>query len=652
MNLRRAVRGTLLPLTGLLVLALAALAVAWTPPATAGDLRPSPDAVEYGLGAADLAAGRAPRVRIGDVSAPSRYPFGLPLLAAPVVRLAAGRGAPRPQDAVLASALAGAVLVWAVTLSGARACGGRTRWLVGAAGGALTLISPFYVEYARLVMAEVPAAALVALLALLFVSVAGPAGGGARAPTARRAAAWGGLAGLLLALAVTVRLSNLHLLLAAGAAVTALAWGAPRRPSAAFAGGLAGGLAAGVLPLLIANWTTFGGPLTTGYHLWTPEWAGGERPQFALRYALDRPALPASAAQGNLVHLVSAWAGLPAAGDGGAPVGSPLHAAAAGLLVAGAAIGLLRLAGAGRAGRTLGAFVAAGSLGALLGYGPYYYQDVRYLTPWAPLWLLLAAAGWLWPLAARSPGDRPAWRAAGRAGLAAGGLAALAFALGPLPATLSATPLWRATVARQGAAESPRLAQMEALDRDLPADAWLISAIDGPLLQYHVLRDSERRYVPLARGLEFVDKPPFRTLPDAEALAAQVAARAALGRPDAVVIDRWSLEFAEGLPDYRRALERVLDGLELVPGGAEGPQNPSYYALRRRTPQGPLPAYALRDGDAVRDSRGAVFVLSGGELRHVPNLTAFRAAGLRWEAVRRLPDAVLETALEGPPLPG
>ena len=78
---------------------------------------------------------------------------------------------------MLACALAGAVLVWAVALSGARACGGRTGWLVGAGGGALTLISPFYVEYARLVMAEVPAAALVALLALLFVSVAARAGG-------------------------------------------------------------------------------------------------------------------------------------------------------------------------------------------------------------------------------------------------------------------------------------------------------------------------------------------------------------------------------------------------------------------------------------------------------------------------------------------
>ena len=356
--------------------------------------------------------------------------------------------------------------------------------------------------------------------------------------------------------------------------------------------------------------------------------------------------------QGNLVHLVSAWAGLPAAGDGGVPVGSPLHASAAGLLVAGAAVGLVRLAGAGRAGRTLGAFVAAGSLGAVLGYGPYYYQDVRYLTPWAPLWLLLAAAGWLWPLAARSPGVGPAWRAAGRAVLTAGGLAALAFALRPLPATLSAAPLWRATVARQGAAESPRLAQMEALARDLPPDAWLISAIDGPLLQHHVLRHSARRYVPLARGLEFVDKPPFRALPDAEALAAQVAARVALGGPDAVVIDRWSLEFAEGLPDYRRALEGVLDGLELVPGGRRG------RGIRASTPcagaprRGPCPPTRCATATPSGTAGGAVFVLSGGERRHVPDLAAFRAAGLRWEAVRRLPDAVLEAAPEGPPLAG
>jgi hypothetical protein len=642
----------------LLLLTLAALAVAWTAPQSAGDLRPSPDAVEYGLGAADLAAGTAPRVRIGDLAVPSRYPFGFPLLAAPVVRLAAGTGEPRPQDAVLACALAGAVLTWAVVVTGARAYGGRTRWLVGGAGGALTVISPFFAQYAHLVMAEVPAAAIVASLALLLVSLAGGVARTRRggAPTAAAAARWGAGAGLLLALAVTVRLSNLHLLGAAAAGAAAGVWGVPRRVWAGMGAGLGAGLVAGLLPLLLANWVTFGAPLSTGYHLWTPEWAGGERPQFALRYALDRPALPASAVQGNLEHLGRAWLGLPAAGDGGVPVGSPLHATAAGFVAAGAAIGLVRAARAGRAGRTLGAFVAAGSLGALLSYGTYYYQDVRYLAPWAPMWLLLAAAGWLWPLGGPS-GRRAPLRAAsrtslGRAVLAVGGTAILVYALLPLPETLRSAPLWQAAFARRPPAESPRLAQMAALARDLPADAWLISAIDGPLLQYHVLRRSERRYVPLARGLEFVDKPPFRGVPAADELTVLLAARVATGRRDAVVIDRWSLEFAEGLPDYRRALEGVIAGLELVPGGAGAPPAPDYYALRPSTPDGPLGAYALRDGDAVRGSAGAVYVLEGGRRRHVPDLATFLARGLRWESVRRLPDAVLATVPEGLPLSG
>ena len=63
-------------------------------------------------------------MEIGGLVAPSRYPFGYPLLAAPLVRLAAGAGAPQPEAAVLASALAGAVLVGAIALTGWRAFGG------------------------------------------------------------------------------------------------------------------------------------------------------------------------------------------------------------------------------------------------------------------------------------------------------------------------------------------------------------------------------------------------------------------------------------------------------------------------------------------------------------------------------------------------
>ncbi|MGH2353467.1 MAG: hypothetical protein ACRDJN_17830, partial [Chloroflexota bacterium] len=88
-----------------------ALAIGWTAPVAVGDLRPSPDAVEYGLAAVSLARLQAPEVRIGDFAAPPRYPFGFPLLAALLVRLAAGSGALQPHAAVLASLASGAALV-------------------------------------------------------------------------------------------------------------------------------------------------------------------------------------------------------------------------------------------------------------------------------------------------------------------------------------------------------------------------------------------------------------------------------------------------------------------------------------------------------------------------------------------------------------
>jgi hypothetical protein len=627
------------------LVALVALAFAWTPPPVAGDLRPSPDAVEYGLGAADLAAARPPRIRIDGVSAPSRYPFGFPLLAAPFVRVASGTGEPRPEAAVLACAAAGAVLALAVTLTGWRAFGGRWGLAAGVAGALLTVASPFFATYTRLVMAEVPTAALFALVALGLVTVAGrPAGGAGRWPVA---------IGLLLALAVTVRLSNLTALPAAVAGLLVAApgrrWAALGRSGVAFA--------AGLVPLLLANWLTFGAPLTTGYHLWTPEWTGGSRPQFALAHALARPALPAGAAQGNLAHYGAAWLGLPAPGDGGTPTGSPVHPTAAGLLALGAVLGVLRAGTRPRpvggrpvggrpvggvdgspASRALVVYVVGGLLGAGLFYGLYYYQDVRFLAPWAPLYLLLAAAGWLWPR----------WRP-----VLLAGVAALAIAFVPLPATLGGAPLWEARVRGRPPEAPPRLAQMEALARDLPPDAWIVSAIDGPLLDHHVLRGTSRRYVPLARGLEFVDKPPFRAVPAAPDLTEALAVRVASGVPDAVVIDRWSLELAEGLPDYRRELERLLAPFDLAPGGAEAPRRPGYYRLVSRTPgDGALSVarrFGLEEGEALRDSAGRVYLYRGGQRRHVPDLESFRALGLRWEAVRRLPDAVLEALPEGPP---
>ncbi|MDQ3699294.1 MAG: hypothetical protein M3442_00050, partial [Chloroflexota bacterium] len=265
---------------GLLV--LAALAMGWTSPEAAGDLRPSPDAVEYGMAAVALARLQPPEVRVAGIAVPPRYPFGFPLLATPFVRWAAQGGEPQPHAAVLASAAAGAVVVGCLAVAGWQAFGAATAMVAVA----LVLVSPFYGTYARLVMAEMPTAALFGAMAAVVALSAGQ-------PSAR-GRWWGAGLGLLMAAAVSVRLGNVQ----AVPAVAAGLWcAAPQRRAGALTS-LVIALAIGTMPLLAYNATTYGSPLTTGYHLWTPEWMEGGRQQFALRYALDSPALPAGAVQG------------------------------------------------------------------------------------------------------------------------------------------------------------------------------------------------------------------------------------------------------------------------------------------------------------------------------------------------------------------
>ncbi|MGH2350208.1 MAG: glycosyltransferase family 39 protein, partial [Chloroflexota bacterium] len=538
----------------------------------------------------------------------------------------------------------GAALVGCLVLAGRRAFGATA----GTLGALLTICSPFYITYSRLVMTEIPSAALFGAMA---------AGIALLATRARpRPLRWGLGLGLLLAAAVTIRLSNAQ---AAPALVAGLLLAVPSRRRRALAG-FTTGVAAGLLPLLTYQWLTFGSPLTTGYHLWTPEWVNGPRPQFSPRYAFALPALPGSAVQPNTLHYLSSWVGRPAAGDGGQPVGSPIHASLAGGLALLAAIGfwraVVRRPGADDrpAAQAVAAFVAAGLLGGFAFYAPYYYQDVRFLAPWAPLWLLMAAAAvpGSWPQ--RAAGWR--WAASGLR-LAVPTLV-IGAAIASGPSVLAESPLWQRAVERRPAGVSPRLAQARALAQALPPDAWIISAIDGPFLEHHVLRGTARRYVPLARGLEFVDKPPFRAVQTAQQLhdaslarVGRGGARGETGWPAApVVIDRWSLEFAEALPSYRADLERALAGFDLLPGGSGAPTQPAFYVLAARHPDRGLSHYALRDGTPLRGSAGVIYVYEGGVLRHVPNIQTFTARGLRWEDVRRLPDAVLEAIPTGPPL--
>jgi len=667
--------------------------------------------------AAALARGERPVLRTDGLEAPPRYPLGYPLLAAPLVKLAARGGRPQPYDTVLASLLAGIVTLAAAGLAAQRV------FDTGAAIVAILLIaaSPFYAAYARAVMAEMPSAALLASMAALLAGMAAPgtrtlapgAGGeGASSEHADRVAAqgperaqvggvgapaedsgthsgrggrWGAsfALGLLLAGAVWVRLANVQ---AAPALALGLWLAAGRgRPARGALVALAGGALLGLLPLAAEQWLAYGSPVRTGYHLWTPEWTGRGQPAFSPAYALAHPALPASAVQPNLVHYGMAWLGLPAQGEGGHPASSPVHPFAAGAIAILALVGAWRAFTLGRAtlGRTrawptparaggwralarperaaapasaVAAFVLAGIGSAFIVYGLYFYQDTRFLAPWSPLWLLLAAGG-VMSLSRRLAGGSVTSlpRRLGRIGrVAALGLAAVL--LVPLWPAITGAPLWQQVAGRQRAAVPPRLAQLQALARETGPQAWIISAIDGPLVDEYVLRGTTRRYVPLARGLEFVDKPPFAAVRTAEELHDEIAARlgpaiAADGSAEAsVVLDRWSLELAELVPDYRAALERALASFDLLPGGAGAPRRPSFYVLVPARPDHGLGAYDLREGELLRGSGEPVYLYEEGRRRHVASLQAFTARGWRWEDVRRLPDRVLEAIPEGRPL--
>jgi 4-amino-4-deoxy-L-arabinose transferase-like glycosyltransferase len=658
-------------------LALLALALGWRDPVSAGDLRPSPDAVEYALGAAALARFQPPVIRIGDRAVPPRYPFGVPALAAPFFWLPSRGGHPELYRAVFASLASAVVAVVAVWWTGRLAFGTAA----GVLAAALTVLSPFFQTYSRVVMAEMPSAAVFAMMAAVLATGAraGAEGGALVEPGATgkgmsrvadgdgglasqgdtavsgrtrcgRQKAWtagprfGVLLGLLLALAVTIRLANVQ---AAPAIVLALLAMRGRRVSRLV--GFAVGAAVGALPLVVYQWATYGSPLTTGYALWTPEWAGGGRPVFDLSYALQAPALPSRAAQPNLAHYLAAWLGWQALGDAGEPVGSPVHATLAGVLAVAALVGTWRGLRSSLA-RPATIFTVGGTLSAFALYALYFYQDVRYVAPWVPLWLLLSAAGIALPLDGLKRGAlrQPVLAVSA---VVSGALVAM-IAL-ELAVALVQAPLWPRVAGRRPGAVPPRLAQVHALAAETPDDAWIISAVDGPYLSYYVLEGSDRRYLPLARGLEFVDKPPFASVPTAQQLHGPMMDRLAPGGGSGgprgtVLIDRWSLEFAEGLPDFRREMDRALEGFDLLPGGDGAPRRPSFYRLAAPRPDHGLASYALVDGETLAGSGPEVYVYEQGRRRHVASVAAFSARGLRWEDVRRLPDRVLDLLPLGP----
>jgi hypothetical protein len=325
-----------------LVLALG-LALRWTTPSQAGDLRPRPDALEYEEAARNWLGGDGYCLIIDGARYPPRYPFGFSAMLMPVLALM-DHGPGTGVLVVIVTAADAIASAWALssTASGT----------VPAAVAALLLaLSPAHVRLSRAVMSDVPASCLVGWLAVTAMVAAKR-----HAP----AIAWG-VIGLLTGLAATVRVTDVLFLIGAGVVLLF----SPRRTRNLVA--LGGGACIGIMPLLAWNAVRFGSPFSDGYHVWR-----------GALFSLTVQAPPAGGGTDpNVVHYARALAGL---GD--------LYPWPIAALVA---LGLIE--GARRPGsvRMLCALTVAFAVPLVVLQTFFFWQDTRFLLPAVPLLCAVAA---------------------------------------------------------------------------------------------------------------------------------------------------------------------------------------------------------------------------------------------------------------------
>jgi hypothetical protein len=347
MSLRRSV-----PIVALAALIAVGLAIRWTTPDLAQDLRPRPDALEYEEGARNLVRGLGYHLVVDGERYVPRYPFGFSLLLAPVLTL---------WDAGPGTGIVVVLLTAAGTIAGTWALGGVAAGLPGAVVAAtIVVFSPLHVRWSEAVMSDVPSSCGTAWLACATLM----------ALRARRGAGTWAAIGVGLGALATVRLSN-GLFAVPIAGVLAAASDRTEGDRVRLLAALAVGVLAGLTPLLVFDAVHFGSPLRTGYDVWVPA------AKFGWRHLFTDPPVGGGTTP-NVGFYVRTLCG---AGD--------LFGFATAALIA---LGTGCAAFGARDARRLLA-LALGSLALLLAfYGPFFWQDARFLLPVLPLLAALGAA--------------------------------------------------------------------------------------------------------------------------------------------------------------------------------------------------------------------------------------------------------------------
>lgn len=237
----------------------------------AEDLKPRPDALEYGLAARSLVTQGRFAIDVGGVAYAPRYPIGFPALATPFV---AARGGD-PVGVVDAAYSFGLLLIALLAVLGYLTAGALGA-VVAATLGAL---SPALVRASTLGLSETASAC--AITAALVGSILAHHRLG-RGSTR----SWLVLAGSALAVAFAIRVTAVLLVPALVAATWTICAQAPRAERLRDLAWLLAPLV--VVGGAIACWNAarFGSPFHDGYRFWVPELYGNRDLLFSTRYAL------------------------------------------------------------------------------------------------------------------------------------------------------------------------------------------------------------------------------------------------------------------------------------------------------------------------------------------------------------------------------
>ncbi len=358
-----------------LILGFALLLIANAGFANGQELWPMPDAVEYAATAVNLDRGLGPVLHFGGVTYPSRYTIGYPLILAAAYPLL-GR---RPERLCLVTALMALIAIAGLYIF--------TLWAFdrpsAVIAGLLLAASPHFIGLSTCVLSDVPALAVAVLAVLAFLYAEG-----------RESLIASALCGLLAGLAVTIRITNVAILVGMLAAVILVR---PRRLQLARVTAFAIGLIAFPGLQALVNVHYFGSPLSSGYAFWWPEAYSSVFTAFRPGYLFD-PAFPIYR-HGNLVSYTLAIFGLDGI-LGQLNLGTEFRTLVAARyslypfpVAIFAGLGVYFALGRKRIASTMRAmYLGLGFLGSLfLVYLLYFYVDPRFILPAS--FIVFAAAG-------------------------------------------------------------------------------------------------------------------------------------------------------------------------------------------------------------------------------------------------------------------